>query len=90
MLLAVLAVGVAGLAQQSTTEAPTGFETPTLAQDPGSQSTSNGIAQPPGECNTVWKDALNPARIIPGTRISLKGKEQWNESSGKREGEVRS
>jgi hypothetical protein len=42
------------------------------------------------ECNTVWKDALNPARIIPGTRISLKGKEQWNESSGKREGEVRS
>src|ERR1700758_5197274 len=49
ILLAVLAVGVEGLAQQSATEAPTGFETPTLAQNPGSQSTSNGIAQPPGD-----------------------------------------
>ena len=49
MLLVVLAIGVAGLAQQSATEAPAGFDTPTLAQDPGAKSVSNGIAQPPGD-----------------------------------------
>ena len=36
-------------AQQSATEAPVGFDTPTLAQNPGSQSVSNGIAQPAGD-----------------------------------------
>jgi CxxC motif-containing protein (DUF1111 family) len=36
-------------AQQSATEAPAGFDTPTLAANPGSQSTSNGIAEPPGD-----------------------------------------
>jgi CxxC motif-containing protein (DUF1111 family) len=35
--------------QQGATEAPAGFDTPTLAQNPGSQSISNGIAQPPGD-----------------------------------------
>jgi CxxC motif-containing protein (DUF1111 family) len=49
MFLAVLAVGFAGAAQQSAVEAPAGFDTPTLAQNPGSRSTSNGIAQPPGD-----------------------------------------
>jgi CxxC motif-containing protein (DUF1111 family) len=44
----VVAVGFAA-AQQSAVEAPAGFDTPTLAQDPGSQSVSNGIAQPPGD-----------------------------------------
>jgi CxxC motif-containing protein (DUF1111 family) len=34
---------------QMPTEAPTGFDTPTLVQNPGSKSTSNGIAQPPGD-----------------------------------------
>src|ERR1700719_3920430 len=48
-VLAALAIVVAGLAQQGPTEAPTGFDTPTLAQDPGSQSTSNGIVEPPGD-----------------------------------------
>ncbi|HTA60175.1 MAG TPA: di-heme oxidoredictase family protein, partial [Candidatus Baltobacteraceae bacterium] len=47
------------VAQQSTTEAPAGFTTPTLGQaigatgeltvNPGSQSVSNGIAEPPGD-----------------------------------------
>jgi CxxC motif-containing protein (DUF1111 family) len=44
-----MAIGLAGVAQQAPTEAPAGFDTPTLAQNPGSQSTSNGILQPPGD-----------------------------------------
>ena len=34
-------------------EAPAGFDTPTLTQDPGSQSTSNGIVEPPGDSFTL-------------------------------------
>jgi CxxC motif-containing protein (DUF1111 family) len=48
-LVGVMAVSLAGVAQQSPTEAPAGFDTPTLAQNPGTQSISNGIAQPPGD-----------------------------------------
>src|ERR1700758_652858 len=47
--LGALAIVVAGVAQQGPTEAPAGFDTPTLAQNAGSQSVSNGIAQPPGD-----------------------------------------
>ena len=47
--LGALGIVVAGVAQQGPTEAPTGFDTPTLAQDPGSQSVSNGIAEPSGD-----------------------------------------
>ena len=36
-------------AEQSLTEAPAGFDTPTLAARPGSESSSNGIAEPPGD-----------------------------------------
>lgn len=44
------AVGVIGvIAQQALTEAPAGFTTPTLGENPGSQSISNGIAEPPGD-----------------------------------------
>jgi CxxC motif-containing protein (DUF1111 family) len=49
LLTGVMAFGLAGVAQQSATEAPAGFDTPTLAQNPGSQSVSNGIAEPPGD-----------------------------------------
>jgi len=45
----VLAIGLAGVAQQSATEAPAGFDTPTLAQNPGAQSVSNGIKEFPGD-----------------------------------------
>jgi CxxC motif-containing protein (DUF1111 family) len=49
MLFGLLALGLAGMAQQSATEAPSGFDTPTLAQHPGSRSVSNGIDEPPGD-----------------------------------------
>ena len=44
-----LLVGLVGIAQQSPTEAPAGFDTPALSQNPGSESISNGIAEPPGD-----------------------------------------
>lgn len=47
--LALVAIAVAGIAQQSATEAAAGFDTPTLGQNPGSQSVSNGIPEPPGD-----------------------------------------
>jgi CxxC motif-containing protein (DUF1111 family) len=47
--LALLACALAGIAQQSPTEAPAGFDTPTLGQSPGSESVSNGIPEPPGD-----------------------------------------
>jgi CxxC motif-containing protein (DUF1111 family) len=37
------------LAQQPPQEAPAGFSSPTLAANPGSQSTSNGLPGPPGD-----------------------------------------
>jgi CxxC motif-containing protein (DUF1111 family) len=49
-VFAVLAVlALAAIAQQSLTEAPAAFATPTLSQNPGSQSLSNGIAEPAGD-----------------------------------------
>jgi hypothetical protein len=36
-------------APQPPTEAPAGFDTPTLVQNPGSKSSSNGIAEPSGD-----------------------------------------
>jgi CxxC motif-containing protein (DUF1111 family) len=44
-----LLIGLVGIAQQSPTEAPAGFDTPALSQNPGSASISNGIAEPPGD-----------------------------------------
>ena len=42
-------VAVVAVAQQAATEAPTGFDTPTLVENAGSQSVSNGIAEPAGD-----------------------------------------
>jgi CxxC motif-containing protein (DUF1111 family) len=49
ILVGVMAIALAVVAQQAPTEAPAGFDTPTLAQNPGSSSVSNGIAEPPGD-----------------------------------------
>jgi CxxC motif-containing protein (DUF1111 family) len=58
-IVIVGAAAIVLIAQQSTTEAPAGFTTPALGQtisptgeltvNPGSQSVSNGIAEPPGD-----------------------------------------
>ena len=37
------------ITQQTAVEAPSGFDTPTLVQNLGSQSVSNGIPEPPGD-----------------------------------------
>jgi CxxC motif-containing protein (DUF1111 family) len=49
LLTGLIAICLAGGAQQSSTEAPAGFDTPTFAQNPGSKSTSNGIAESAGD-----------------------------------------
>jgi CxxC motif-containing protein (DUF1111 family) len=49
LLLGVVAMGLTGIAQQSATEAPAGFDTPTLAQNAGSQSKNNGLIEPSGD-----------------------------------------
>ena len=43
---ALLAIGIAGIAEQSATEAPSGFDTPTFTP---AQSVSNGIVEPTGD-----------------------------------------
>src|SRR5215469_1677261 len=48
-VLALCGASVVAVAQQAATEAPTGFDTPTLIENPGSQSVSNGIVEPPGD-----------------------------------------
>src|SRR6201997_110337 len=45
-LFVLLAIGIAGIAQQSATEAPAGFDTPTFTP---AQSVSNGIPEPTGD-----------------------------------------
>jgi CxxC motif-containing protein (DUF1111 family) len=52
VFISLLGLPVPLLAQnapQLPTEAPAGFDTPTLVQSPGSKSSSNGIAEPPGD-----------------------------------------
>jgi CxxC motif-containing protein (DUF1111 family) len=48
LLCGVELAALTAAAQQSPTEAPAGFDTPTLAENPGSQSTSNGLVEPAG------------------------------------------
>ena len=53
LFLAVLAMDIAVVAREDATKAPAGFDTPTLVQNPGSQSISNGIAQPAGDTYAI-------------------------------------
>src|ERR1700760_1093862 len=50
IVLTLCGASVAAVAaQQALTEAPTGFDTPTLVENPGSRSVSNGLAEPAGD-----------------------------------------
>src|ERR1700757_5210737 len=59
VLSCLIGAGIGMVAEQSVTEAPAGFTTPTLGLtigpngeligNPGTQSVSNGIAEPPGD-----------------------------------------
>ena len=42
-------IGTPTKCRAAPTEAPVGFDTPTLVKDSGSKSSSNGIAEPPGD-----------------------------------------
>jgi len=49
LFIGAAGVTIALIGQQTVTEAPAGFTTPTLAANPGSQSVSNGVTEPPGD-----------------------------------------
>src|ERR1700739_609741 len=49
VVLTLCGVRVVAVAQQAAIEAPTGFDTPSLVENPGSQSVSNGSAHPTGD-----------------------------------------
>src|SRR5580704_10293597 len=50
IVLTLCGASVAAVAaQQALTEAPTGFDTPTLVENPGSQRVRNGLAEPAGD-----------------------------------------
>jgi CxxC motif-containing protein (DUF1111 family) len=48
-LIALQTIMTVQAAPSPPTEAPTGFDTPTLIKNPGSQSSSNGISEPQGD-----------------------------------------
>ena len=63
-LWGALLIGLVGIAQQSPTEAPAGFDTPTLTQNQGSQSVSNGIAEPPGDTFALDQQKFEEAHDV--------------------------
>src|SRR5215471_19412277 len=48
-LLSLGAIILTAVAQQTAQDAPTGFTTPMLVSNPGSQSVGNGLPEPPGD-----------------------------------------
>src|ERR1700746_2133263 len=75
------------VAQQAATEAPTGFDTPTLAENPGSQSVSNGIAEPAGESfarrgQPVHRAACRPHPAIASSRFTPRSRSAGRYLSG--------
>jgi CxxC motif-containing protein (DUF1111 family) len=58
---AALIAGLALIAQEAATEAPAGFTTPPLTQNPAPQTVSNGLAEPPGD--TFVADQMQFERV---------------------------
>jgi hypothetical protein len=58
---AALIAGPALIAQEAATEAPAGFTTPPLTQNPAPQTISNGLAEPPGD--TFLADQMQFERV---------------------------
>src|SRR5215471_374427 len=56
--VAALAASLAGIAQQAPTEAPAGFDTPTLRENPGAESVSHGIPEPAGDTYALDQSAF--------------------------------
>jgi CxxC motif-containing protein (DUF1111 family) len=59
--IVVVLSGIVMVAQQTAVDAPAGFDTPTLARNQGSQSTSNGIPEPPGDTYALDQQAFENA-----------------------------
>ena len=58
---AALLAGLALIAQEAATEAPAGFTTPPLTQNPAPQTVSNGLSEPPGD--TFVADQMQFERV---------------------------
>ena len=64
----VIAFGTMSIVySQSPTQAPTGFETPTLENNHGSASVSNGMTLPPGETFANAQDVFEEADGVDGS-----------------------
>ena len=65
LVCAAVCMTLVGVAQDAPREAPALFDTPTLVQNPGSQSHSNGIAEPPGDTyaldQTIYEQENDPS-----------------------------
>src|SRR5260370_9585677 len=69
--LGVISIGIALVALQTPTEAPRGFDTPTLSDCPGSQSVSNGIAELPGDTFAIDQARFERKQAAGGPAASL-------------------
>ena len=65
-LWGALLMGLIGIAQQPPTEAPAGFDTPTLSQNSGSESISNGIAEPSGDTFALDQQRFEDTHDVKG------------------------
>jgi cytochrome c5 len=64
LALCGLSVTLQLVAQQTATEAPAGFSTPQVANAPGSQSMSNGVAEPPGDTFALDQAAFETIKDV--------------------------
>jgi hypothetical protein len=93
-LFVLLAIGIAGIAQQSATEAPAGFDTPTFTP---AQSVRNGIPEPTGDTFALDQQTFEQRKDIhaglgPGLqrdlvcRLSPESRNRWAQPDYRDEG----